>query len=274
MPDLPPLVLLHAFPLDSRLFDPVRPALDAAMQGPEATDHPGPARLRHRTAARRPAAAAGPRSATPRTSSRPTWTHAASTGPSSAACRSAATSRWRSPADTRTGSPGWCSPTPAAAPTTTPRVERRRAIAARADAGDIAAGRDAIAPLVAAGGVAATSDARLAEIAGAVPAGDRRVGAAGDGRAAGFHRSCSPGLPRPGAGRGGGAGRDHAARGGAGDGRAVEPEAGRWTTRAARRRAPDPRRGPRRVRWRAVLGWLAPAVLTQGRHRRALWQAG
>ena len=43
----PPLVLLHAFPLDSRMFDPVRAR--AGRAGPAA--HPGPARIRRRARA-------------------------------------------------------------------------------------------------------------------------------------------------------------------------------------------------------------------------------
>ena len=101
-------------------------------------------------------------------------------------------------------------------------LDRRRTAAARADAGDIAAGQDAVAPLIAAGTADdITGRARGYRRCGA--RGDRRLGSAGDGRPAGFHRTA--GRDRgTGAGGGGGARRRHAARGGQADG-------GRWRRR-------------------------------------------
>ena len=169
MPDLPPLALVHAFPLDSRLFDPVRPALEAAMQetgkplitpdlrgfgsGPPLGDPPP-----------RPdiglyaedLAAALDASGVDR----------AIVGGVSLGGYVALAFARRYPdrvaglvlANTRSG------------PDDDAARERRAGIAARADTGDIAAGPDAIAPLVS-GAASQDVHARLAEIAGSVPAG-------------------------------------------------------------------------------------------------------
>ena len=164
------------------------------------------------------------------------------------------------PADTRTGSPGWCSSTPAAAPTTTPRCERRRAVGGqRADRGEIAAGPRRDRPARSPRRRPQTSGPRLAEIAGAVPAGHRSRGRSGRWPRGRIPPQLLAGAARAGAGGGGGAGR-----------RSRRPRwPGRWSrrlatgggtvdTRAARRRAPDSRRGPGRFRRRAVLGWWRP----------------
>ena len=84
-------------------------------------------------------------------------------------------------------------------------LERRRVAADRADRGEIAAGPDAIAPLIA-DETADDTRSTLAGIAGAVPAGLHRLGPASDGRPAGFHRSARRDRGA-GAGGGGGEGR-------------------------------------------------------------------
>lgn len=155
------LVLLHAFPLDSRMFDSARAVLSAAAavstpdlrgfgSGPPLGDAaPDLALLADDVAAGMDAAGIA---------------RAIVGGVSMGGYVALALLR-RHPerikglvlVDTR------CGPDDAAA------VERREGVAARADAGDVARGHDAIAPLVAAGGLGDTR-ATLAAIADSVPA--------------------------------------------------------------------------------------------------------
>ena len=158
----PPLVLLHAFPLDSRLFDPVRRALTDRARlltpdlrgfgaGPVLAEPPPAPNLdllADDVAAELTAAGID---------------RAIIGGVSMGGYIALAVLR-RFPervaglvlANTRSGADD------AAA------LERRRLAAQRADSGDIAAGADAIAPLLA-DGTPADVRGRLAEIAGAVP---------------------------------------------------------------------------------------------------------
>jgi len=165
----PPLVLLHAFPLDSRMFDPVRATLAAKVQlltpdlrgfgtGPALGDplpvsvktaEPDLALLADDVLAELDGLGVD---------------RAVFGGVSMGGYVAMAVLR-RHPervaglllVDTRSGADD-----PAA-------LERRRAAAERADNGDIAAGVDAVTPLIAAGASGAVRD-RLAEIAGGVPA--------------------------------------------------------------------------------------------------------
>ncbi len=170
----PPLVLLHAFPLDSRMFDPVRPALARRTDlitpdlrgfgaGPVWSDPPPTPSLdlladdviRVLDDANVERAIVG--------------------GVSMGGYIALAILR-RYPdrvaglvlADTRSG------PDDAAA------LERRAAAAARADSGDIATGPDAVAPLVADGTPHEVLD-ELARIAGGRSSDHDCLGTAGDG---------------------------------------------------------------------------------------------
>lgn len=159
----PPLVLLHAFPLDSRLFDPVRSGLEQRTQlitpdlrgfgaGPPLGDPPPPPNLD----ALADDVVAGLRSAG--------FDRAILGGVSMGGYIALAVLR-RHPevlaglvlVDTRSG------------PDDEAALERRRGAAERADSGAIASGVDAVTPLVAPG-TAASVLTGLAEIAGAVPA--------------------------------------------------------------------------------------------------------
>jgi pimeloyl-ACP methyl ester carboxylesterase len=163
MPELPPLALVHAFPMDARMFDAVRSALDAAGPfitpdlrgfgaGPALGDPPPDPDIALYAADL--AAELDARGIE----------RAVVGGVSLGGYVALAFAR-RHPdrvagmvlANTRSGADDEAA------------RERRAGVAARADAGDIAAGADAIGPLVAPG---AGDDvrARLAEIAGSVPA--------------------------------------------------------------------------------------------------------
>jgi len=159
----PPLVLLHAFPLDSRMFDRIRPAVAARVRlltpdlrgfgsGPALGDPPPPpdlALLAADVLAELDAAGID---------------RAIVGGVSMGGYIALAMLRSHPDriaglvlADTRSGADD------AAA------LDRRRAAAQRADNGDIASGPDAVAPLLAAA-TAATIRAELATVAGGVPA--------------------------------------------------------------------------------------------------------
>lgn len=159
----PPLVLLHAFPLDSRMFDRIRPAVAARVRlltpdlrgfgsGPALGDPPPPpdlAVLADDVLAELDAAGID---------------RAIVGGVSMGGYIALAMLRSHPDriaglvlADTRSGADD------AAA------LDRRRAAADRADNGDIASGPDAVAPLLAAA-TAATIRDELAAVAGTVPA--------------------------------------------------------------------------------------------------------
>ena len=159
----PPLVLLHAFPLDSRMFDRIRPAVAARVRlltpdlrgfgsGPALGDPPPPpdlALLAADVLAELDAAGID---------------RAIVGGVSMGGYIALAMLRSHPDriaglvlADTRSGADD------AAA------LDRRRAAAERADNGDIASGPDAVAPLLAAA-TAATIRDELAAVAGGVPA--------------------------------------------------------------------------------------------------------
>ncbi len=164
MPGHPALVLIHAFPLDSRLFDPVRPALSAATtlvtpdlrgfgDGPPLDDTAGPPDI-----ARYAADVAA--ELDDRGIDRAVVGGVSLGGYVALALARAQPERVAGLVlvDTRAGADDEAA------------RERRAGVAARADAGDIASGADAIAPLVA---PEAADDVRahLASIAGAVPPG-------------------------------------------------------------------------------------------------------